>query len=33
MHGGWILLSVAALPFVMNMIPTASLAAVLVYVG
>ncbi len=33
MHGAWILLSVAALPFVMNMIPTASLAAVLVYVG
>ncbi len=33
MHGGWILVSVAALPFVMNMIPTASLAAVLVFVG
>jgi MFS superfamily sulfate permease-like transporter len=33
MHGGWILLSVLAFPFVLRMIPTASLAAVLVYVG
>lgn len=33
MHGGWILLSVVAFPFVLRMIPTASLAAVLVYVG
>jgi len=33
LHGTWILLAVVALPFVMNMIPTASLAAVLVYVG
>jgi MFS superfamily sulfate permease-like transporter len=33
MHGAWILLSVLALPFVLRMIPTASLAAVLVYVG
>jgi MFS superfamily sulfate permease-like transporter len=33
MHGGWILLSVLAFPFVLRMIPTASLAAVLVFVG
>jgi MFS superfamily sulfate permease-like transporter len=33
MHGVWILLSVLALPGVMRMIPTASLAAVLIYVG
>jgi MFS superfamily sulfate permease-like transporter len=33
MHGAWILLSVLALPGVLRMIPTASLAAVLVFVG
>jgi len=33
MHGAWILLSVLAFPFVLRMIPTASLAAVLVFVG
>ncbi|MCU1222433.1 MAG: sulfate transporter [Edaphobacter sp.] len=33
MHGGWILLSVLAFPFALRMIPTASLAAVLVFVG
>ncbi len=33
LHGTWILLSVLALPFVLRMIPTASLAAVLIYVG
>src|SRR6266851_641405 len=33
MHGGWILMSVLAFPFVLRMIPTASLAAVLVFVG
>jgi MFS superfamily sulfate permease-like transporter len=33
MHGAWILLSVLALPGVMRTIPTASLAAVLIYVG
>ena len=32
-HGGWILLLVAALPQVLSMIPTASLAAILVYTG
>ena len=33
MHGAWLLLFVAALPFVLRMVPTASLAAVLVYTG
>jgi MFS superfamily sulfate permease-like transporter len=33
MHGAWILISVLAFPFVLRMIPTASLAAVLVFVG
>ncbi len=33
MHGAWILLSVLAFPFLIRMIPTASLAAVLVFVG
>ncbi len=33
MHGTWILLSVLALPWLLRMIPTASLAAVLVIVG
>lgn len=33
LHGAWVLLAVVAIPSVMNMIPTASLAAVLVYVG
>jgi MFS superfamily sulfate permease-like transporter len=33
LHGVWLLLFVAALPFVLRMVPTASLAAVLVYTG
>lgn len=33
MHGAWILAFVALLPFVLNLIPTASLAAILVYTG
>jgi MFS superfamily sulfate permease-like transporter len=33
MHGAWILACVALLPFVLNLIPTASLAAILVYTG
>lgn len=33
MHGTWILAFVALLPFVLNLIPTASLAAILVYTG
>jgi MFS superfamily sulfate permease-like transporter len=33
MHGGWLLLLVAAVPFVLRMVPTASLAAILVYTG
>ena len=33
MHGGWLLACVALLPFLLNKIPTASLAAVLVYTG
>jgi MFS superfamily sulfate permease-like transporter len=33
MHGLWILICVALLPFLLNKIPTASLAAVLVYTG
>lgn len=33
MHGCWLLLFVAALPFVLETIPVASLAAVLVYIG
>ncbi len=33
LHGVWLVLFVAALPFVLRMIPTASLAAVLVYTG
>ena len=32
-HGLWLLLLVAALPFVLRMVPTASLAAVLVFTG
>lgn len=33
MHGVWLLVTVAALPFVLETIPVASLAAVLVYIG
>jgi MFS superfamily sulfate permease-like transporter len=33
MHGFWLLAMVAALPFVLRAVPTASLAAVLVYTG
>ncbi len=33
MHGGWLLLFVSLLPFVLRLIPTASLGAVLVYTG
>ncbi|UUO04730.1 SulP family inorganic anion transporter [Blastopirellula sp. J2-11] len=33
MHGGWLLLFVAFLPFLLKQIPVASLAAVLVYTG
>lgn len=33
LHGAWMLAFVALLPFVLNLIPTASLAAVLVYTG
>jgi MFS superfamily sulfate permease-like transporter len=33
LHGLWLLLFVAALPMVLRMVPTASLAAVLVYTG
>ncbi len=33
LHGAWLLLFVAALPFVLATVPTASLAAVLVYTG
>jgi MFS superfamily sulfate permease-like transporter len=33
MHGVWLLLIVAAVPFVLRAVPTASLAAVLVYTG
>jgi MFS superfamily sulfate permease-like transporter len=33
MHGGWLLVFVLAFPHVLRMIPTASLAAVLVYTG
>lgn len=33
MHGGWLLLFVFFLPFVLRLIPTASLGAVLVYTG
>ncbi|MCR9180731.1 MAG: SulP family inorganic anion transporter [Erythrobacteraceae bacterium] len=33
LHGGWLLLAVIAFPFVLNEIPTAVLAAILVYTG
>jgi MFS superfamily sulfate permease-like transporter len=33
LHGGWLLLAVVAFPFVLNEIPTAVLAAILVYTG
>lgn len=33
LHGGWLLMFVAFLPFVLRLIPTASLGAVLVYTG
>ncbi len=33
LHGGWLLLAVAAFPFVLNAIPTSVLAAILVYTG
>lgn len=33
LHGAWLLVCVAALPFVLEFIPIASLAAVLVYIG
>ncbi len=32
-HGGWLLLAVVAFPFVLNVIPTSVLAAILVYTG
>ena len=33
LHGGWLLLAVAAFPFVLNEIPASVLAAILVYTG
>ena len=33
MHAGWLVLAVGALPFLLEKIPVASLAAVLVYIG
>ena len=33
LHGAWLLLAVAAFPFVLNQIPTSVLAAILVYTG
>ena len=33
MHGAWLLICVALIPNVLNLIPTASLAALLVYIG
>ncbi|MBK5295214.1 MAG: SulP family inorganic anion transporter [Acidobacteriia bacterium] len=33
LHGGWLLVFVAAVPFVLNLVPTSSLAALLVYTG
>ncbi|MGE0406193.1 MAG: SulP family inorganic anion transporter [Candidatus Korobacteraceae bacterium] len=33
MHGGWLLILVAALPFVLRLVPTSALAAILVYTG
>jgi MFS superfamily sulfate permease-like transporter len=33
LHGAWLLIFVAALPFVLELIPVASLAGVLVYIG
>ncbi len=33
LHGAWLLIFVAALPFVLELIPVASLAAILVYTG
>ncbi|MDC8753998.1 SulP family inorganic anion transporter [Erythrobacter sp. sf7] len=33
LHGAWLLLAVAAFPFVLNQVPTAVLAAILVYTG
>lgn len=33
LHGAWLLMFVAALPFVLRQVPTAALAAVLVYTG
>lgn len=33
LHGGWLLLFVAALPFVLNFIPRAALGALLVHIG
>ena len=33
MHGAWLLLAVAAFPFILNEIPTSVLAAILVYTG
>jgi len=33
MHGGWLLLFVSLLPFILRLIPTASLGAVLVFTG
>jgi MFS superfamily sulfate permease-like transporter len=33
MHGGWLLLAVAAFPFILNEIPTSVLAAILVFTG
>jgi len=33
LHGGWLLLAVALVPFLLEKVPVASLAAVLVYIG
>ncbi len=33
LHGAWLLVLVAAMPFVLNLVPTSSLAALLVYTG
>ena len=33
LHGGWLLIAVAAVPFLLEKVPVASLAAILVYIG